>query len=323
MNLKCNDALPFAILAYQGDARLSALQFVANEGVGADIAPATAAAIEARELDDGGRINRLRVVNVSSETVALLEGTTFVGGYQNRAIVADLALEPTTEADAPVVCVERGRWDHEGVFFEETTRVLPPSARARHAEANYRRLERGEGKGADQSDAWRYADERLALLGADSPTEDLVAAIDAATDRFGETLATIEPNERADGWAFFAGGRLLCVETFGTSALQSAWFAPALRAATTDALDADETRTFGEEEAALRAANALREAARARGFTREGVLGGTERFFRSATTTGTEFTTDGKLVRLSAFPLPSRRTERGDEAPAWYRIHRR
>lgn len=322
MNHNRHDPPRLDVLSHQGDARLSALLFVANEGAGADLAPATVEAIEARELDDGGRINRIRVVNVSSETVALLEGTTFVGGYQNRAVVADLALEPTTEADAPVVCVERGRWDHEGVFFEETTRVLPPSARARRAEGNFRRLERGEGKGADQSDAWRYADERLALLDVDSPTEDLVAAIDAATDRFAKTLEKIRTDERADGWALFAGGRLLCAEAFGTPALRSNWFAPALRAATLDALDADPTRTIDAEEATRRAENAFRDAANARGFSREGILGGTERFFRSATTTGTEFTTRGKLVRLSVFPVPPPRAERSDEAPAWYKLHR-
>ncbi|MFM9948733.1 MAG: ARPP-1 family domain-containing protein [Saprospiraceae bacterium] len=63
-------------------------------------------------FDDHGAVNMLTVENRSNFPVFLMSGDVVKGGNQDRIIAEDMVVPPVAIADAPVFCVEQGRWQY-------------------------------------------------------------------------------------------------------------------------------------------------------------------------------------------------------------------
>ncbi len=73
------------------------------------------------EVTETGNIRKLRVKNFSPYRILILDGTTFIGGAQNRVAMVPFVLEPFEELLFPVVCIEKNRWEpsREGERFTD------------------------------------------------------------------------------------------------------------------------------------------------------------------------------------------------------------
>jgi len=63
-----------------------------------------------REVCPGGIIDRVCAHNTGTLPVLIAEGSTLVGGRQNRVATLSILVPPGEEISTPVRCVEHGRW---------------------------------------------------------------------------------------------------------------------------------------------------------------------------------------------------------------------
>src|SRR5829696_3516770 len=66
--------------------------------------------LHVEELDEGGSVPELRIVNVGTVPVLILEGDELIGSKQNRTVNSSVLVAAASEIVLPVSCVERGRW---------------------------------------------------------------------------------------------------------------------------------------------------------------------------------------------------------------------
>jgi hypothetical protein len=79
---------------------------------------------------DGAQVNRLVLVNNSSQPLILLAGEIVTGGKQDRVVAKDLIVGPHSEPmDLSVFCVEPGRWVRQGGFVSASAPLAQPSVR--------------------------------------------------------------------------------------------------------------------------------------------------------------------------------------------------
>jgi hypothetical protein len=79
---------------------------------------------------DGAQVNRLVLVNNSSQPLILLAGEVVTGGKQDRVVANDLIVGPHSEPmDLSVFCVEPGRWVRQGGFVSAGAPLAQPSVR--------------------------------------------------------------------------------------------------------------------------------------------------------------------------------------------------
>src|SRR6201996_3462605 len=90
-----------------------------------DIVTGAAARVTAGELPAGPQVGRGTVTNEGGQPALLLEGELLEGGWQTRALTADLLLAPGETAPADVVCVEHGRWEGDSAHIRRARRVTP------------------------------------------------------------------------------------------------------------------------------------------------------------------------------------------------------
>ena len=90
--------------------------------------------IEIAELNQGGSVPELKVVNKAQKMVLLLDGEELVGAKQNRIINTTILIAANSTTTIPVSCVEQGRWSYRSNTFHSEERVMSHKLRAMKAE---------------------------------------------------------------------------------------------------------------------------------------------------------------------------------------------
>src|SRR5512147_452151 len=90
--------------------------------------------MEIAELNQGGSVPELKVVNKAGKMVLLLDGEELVGAKQNRIINTTILIAANSTTTIPVSCVEQGRWSYRGSTFHSEERVMSHKLRAMKAE---------------------------------------------------------------------------------------------------------------------------------------------------------------------------------------------
>lgn len=129
--------------------------------------------LRVEELNEGGSIPELRVINEGSLPVLILEGDELTGARQNRVVNSSVLVAAYSELVLSVSCVERGRWSYR-------SRAFSPSAGSPHLTLRHLKtrsvhdsLKRGQGHRSDQGAVWREVDRKSRLHEAASPTHAL------------------------------------------------------------------------------------------------------------------------------------------------------
>ena len=69
------------------------------------------------EVNQGGSVPDLKVVNKAGKMVLLLDGEELVGAKQNRIINTTILIAANSTTTIPVSCVEQGRWSYRSKNF--------------------------------------------------------------------------------------------------------------------------------------------------------------------------------------------------------------
>ena len=106
------------------------------------------------EVDQGGSVPELKVINRGEMPILLLDGEELAGAKQNRVLNTTILLKINSETIIPVSCTEQGRWSYVSDKFQESGTVMSPSIRGMKAGTVARSLESSEEYHSDQGAVW-------------------------------------------------------------------------------------------------------------------------------------------------------------------------
>lgn len=106
------------------------------------------------EIDQGGSVPELKVINKGEMAVLLLDGEELAGAKQNRVLNTTILLKKKSETIIPVSCTEQGRWSYVSSDFIESGAVMSPSIRGMKAKTVAQSLENSETYHSNQGAVW-------------------------------------------------------------------------------------------------------------------------------------------------------------------------
>ena len=175
------------------------------------------------ETQDGGSVPRVRVRSTSDRLVFVPDGTTLVGGKQDRTVNVSVLLAPKSETNVPVSCIERGRWSSE-------TMELSP---AEHSDFRMRAkmclgvagsLGETDDAYVEQGTMWDDVDSALGHCQAKSVTQDYHAGFGTWQQQISEYEANLPCPLNAEGVAVCLDGHEMAIDLFdGATTLRSLW----------------------------------------------------------------------------------------------------
>jgi len=126
--------------------------------------------IEVVEIDEGGSVPDLKVVNKADKMVLILDGEELVGAKQNRIVNATILIPGKETVVIPVSCVEEGRWSYDTERFHSEERIMAPTMRAMKAQqVNYSVRQSGDFR-SDQGAIWNEISAKAVRRHAESDT---------------------------------------------------------------------------------------------------------------------------------------------------------
>jgi len=173
-----------------------------------------AGAVAVEEVNEGGSVPNLMVINHGDSRVLFLEGEELRGAKQNRVLNTSVLVEAHSKTAIPVSCVEQGRWRYRSRQF--ATSDSHSSSKLRHIlkKSAYRAMKEGHGYSSDQSAVWSEVSRQMASLQSFSPTEAMSDTFQTNKDRLAEFQERLKYIPGASGVAVAVGKRVVALDLF-------------------------------------------------------------------------------------------------------------
>jgi len=123
-----------------------------------------------REIDEGGHVPQLVVVNNSEIPVLILDGEELIGAKQNRVLNTTVLLRKKSSTIIPVSCTEQGRWHYESKTFSSSEYSMPAFMRKKKNRSVQESLRSTGDFRSDQGTVWREIHEQAAKAAVYSRT---------------------------------------------------------------------------------------------------------------------------------------------------------
>jgi len=167
--------------------------------------------VEIKEVNEGGEVPQLLVVNKGRKKVLLIEGDTLEGAKQNRVLNTSILLKKRSETIIPVSCVESGRWHYNKDHFSESDFAMPFMRKDKINSVTNGMFKHGDKSFyyADQSLVWDNIDKALSLLKINSSTRsfnDITKRTQIKWKDYKDHFKLL-PNQR--GFIFISNGKVL------------------------------------------------------------------------------------------------------------------
>ena len=169
-------------------------------------------ALSVTEVNEGGTVPELKVINQSGEKVLLLDGEELVGAKQNRVLNVTILVAPKSETVIPVSCVEQGRWSYRSRRFDSESRAMSAKLRQQKEQGVRRNLQAAGLFASFQGEVWDGIEEKFHRMGAHSPTMAMADIYEAHQDSTQDYLKAFHPVENQIGMAVFIDGELAGIE---------------------------------------------------------------------------------------------------------------
>lgn len=193
--------------------------------------------IEVAEMNRGGSVPEIRVVNKSDRRVLLLDGEELVGAKQNRIVNTTLIVEAQSTTVVPVSCVEQGRWAYRGARFHSEERLMSAELRAMKA-AHVRDAVRETGRfRSDQGALWDRIEEKARRMKAASPTGAMSSIYEKEMPTLRDYAGRFRPVDLQVGAVLLINGRIAGLDSFAGPAAFSRYFRKLLESYVLDAID--------------------------------------------------------------------------------------
>jgi len=271
----------------------------------------TAGALEVTEVSEAGRVPFLRVANKGDTMVLLMAGEQLIGAKQNRVLNASLLVKAGGRLEAPVSCVEAGRWGYRSSKFHSQGSSSHAFLRAKMAKYAYLNYRAHGAPASEQGEVWREVDRKLRAMETPSSSSALEDVYVRHRKRLERILRQAAVSDGSCGVAFAFGGQVRGVDLFDRPDTLARLLPKLVRAYAVDALEEpEESGRIGRPEVEAW----LRSVSRA-DFERFDSPGtGDDVRITSKTMVGAALLLEGHPVHVELFP----QTESG-EPRAWDR----
>jgi len=193
--------------------------------------------IEITEIDKGGSVPELKLVNKSEKKVLLLDGEELVGAKQNRIINTTILIAAQTTTIIPVSCCEQGRWSYDSTSFSSHKRVMSPNMRAMKSEQVRCNLAAEESYCADQGAIWDEIEEKATRRNARSGSMAMSEIYEKEKGSIEEYRQHFEIVENQVGALFAINGKVVGFDSFGNQDTFSKVFEKLVDSYALDAID--------------------------------------------------------------------------------------
>lgn len=169
------------------------------------------------EVNQGGSVPELRVVNNCKRNVLLLDGEELAGAKQNRVLNTTILIAAGASVVIPVSCTEQGRWAYDSPNFTDSGVMMSRSARSVKSCSVSASLDRDRSYRSDQSAVWDSIEELHASHGTSSRTRAMKDSYEARKQdisSFEEAFACLDGQ---CGMAVMIKGRVAGIELVSRS----------------------------------------------------------------------------------------------------------
>jgi hypothetical protein len=257
--------------------------------------------VEITEVSKAGSVPDLRVVNLGSLGVLLLDGEELVGARQNRVLNLTVLVPPVKTIVIPVSCVEAGRWSFRSEKFAAAPRTHYAAGRARRAEQVTASLRASGERHSDQGAVWADIAAKSARLGVDSETGAMADVFELHAESVDDYVVNLPaPSGAHTGAAFAIGPRLVGFDLFDAPRTLERLLPKIVRSYALDAIENGAKPTPPERAHVSSLLDAVRQA---RGDSFPAVGEGEDVRLTGERVSGAALVARGRVVHLSAFRM--------------------
>jgi len=256
---------------------------------------------EITEVTGTGRVPLVCFASHCASPIFLLDGQELIGAMQDRVLNISLLAPPGRRLLIPVTCVEAARWEPGSVTFDPAPRVHFATGRAERAAQVTESLIGGGSADSDQVEAWSTIDEAARRLDAESPTRAHSALFARHARTIEQAVRVFTPIPYQTGALFAVGSSFLGLDLFDSAQTFADTLPKIVRSAAIDAIGV--CGTPPAVDSALLFIDKIARASRLR-FAALGI--GVDVRLSGDDIAGGALTAWGRLIHLSAFPVPQR-----------------
>ncbi len=147
--------------------------------------------LEITEIDQGGSVPELMVINRSEKKVFFWDGMELIGAKQNRVLNVSLLIDKHSESRIPVSCVEQSRWSYKTKNLHMSDFAMPNQMRWNKNKSVEFSMRSGVGARSDQRAVWDDVENYSIAAKIDSPTNamnDVLHKMSSKLDDFSSNL---------------------------------------------------------------------------------------------------------------------------------------
>ena len=256
--------------------------------------------IDVGEIDQGGSVPEIKVVNKAPKRVLILDGEELEGAKQNRIVNTTIIVEAHSTTVIPVSCVEQGRWDNKSAGFRSEGRVMSAELRSMKAGQVHESVRAVGQFRSDQGALWDGIEEKATRMRAASPSMAMASIYEKEAPTLREYVAHFRPVDMQIGAVLMVNGRIAGLDSFAGPGAYSKYFKKLLESYALDAIDRFEPR----KEHKVRRGDVtafLKDSLSTGVESRPSVALGTDCRIVSDKLTGFGLTLDGQVLHLAMF----------------------
>lgn len=193
--------------------------------------------LDVAEIDEGGRVSTIKVVNKSDRLVFLMAGELLIGCKQDRVINASLMVPTKGELYIPATCVEAGRWNYRSRKFSSGGSASHGFLRRMMSKQVAEHYKAHGMPGSDQAAVWAEVARKMAKTGSRSPSGALQEMYKDYASRLEEVLGKFSAPAGCHGAAFVIDGKIVAVDLFDKGSTLSKLWSKVIKSYAMDALE--------------------------------------------------------------------------------------
>jgi hypothetical protein len=199
--------------------------------------------LEVTEVDEGGQVPQLKVINKGDTMVFLMAGEELIGAKQNRVLNVSIMVKANSDQPIPVSCVEAGRWSYRSRKFQSLGTASHSSLRSMMSKQigrSYSKL----GKPISQQQAvWGEVSGKLERMKSLSSSSELHQVYRDRKKQLDTAVSRLAAPEGCSGAVFTSGNRVLGLDLFDKPETLTKLWPKLVRSYAIDALEDEEPGT--------------------------------------------------------------------------------
>lgn len=258
------------------------------------------------EIDSGGSIPELKVLNGADVPVILLDGEELAGAKQNRILNTTILLRAKSETVVPVSCTESGRWSYRSEVFSDSGHISPNRLRKNKMHSVTASLAASAGFRSDQGRVWADIEQYQTEGAHQSPTNAMRDVLEAHRESIGDYVRAFGLVEGQRGLIVLLDGAVTGFDLVSHPRAYASLHDKLVRSYVMDALLSRAPAASGTaRDPHLRAKEVLEEAAACAENSYQSVGHGWDHRYLSPSLVGLALVHEGAVVHAAFFRLTS------------------